>query len=456
MKKEILLETGYNLFEQKDSAKVLAEKTLAAFFGKNLSKKNLPINPFAILKASGVYFVLLDFANLEGFYKQSAVKEKYALVGIKSGTLIERQRFTAAHELCHHLKDSGEIVSLQGSDNKIEIFANQFASELLMPSSLVKEVIEELNISEANDLDKILEFSMRFGVSYESAFIKINNYMSWGLTHDEMKNKRRKFNPNHKKRLNPKNFDYENTLLEQIISNYDFFNFQHPVKLKNDFLKHVVTHDHMIENGTVSKERISEIISLLRIKAPEIVRKEKNLNEDEIEVVGQYLMYKNIFEDNYTDIITDLKNLHKLFCSCAEYPEYGGLFRDIPAYITGTNVATTPSHLIEIDLIELKNDYSDDLSLSNVEYIKNMSKIHHGITKIHPFNDGNGRVSRALLNYQLVSKGIPPFFISYEKGKKKDYYEGLKKLDKKQNIPQLEAYFYKNIIEMYARLLPYK
>lgn len=456
MKKEILLETGYNLFKPKDSAKVLAEKTLAAFFGKNLSKNNLPINPFAMLKEAGVYFVLLDFENLDGFYKQSAIKDKYALVGIKSDVSIERQRFTAAHELCHHLKDSGEIISLQGSDDQIEIFANQFASHLLMPASLVKEVIEDLKISNEIDLDKILEFSMKFGVSYESAFIKLNNYMRWGLTLNEIRDKRRKFKPNHKKRLNSKYFDYEHTLLGQIISNYDFFKFQHPVKLKNDFLKHVVTHDHMIENGTVSKERISEIISLLRIKAPEIVSKEKKLNKDEIEVVGQYLMYKNIFEDNYTDIITDLKKLHKLFCSCAEYPEYGGSFRDNPAYITGSDVATTPPYLIEIDLIELKNNYSDYLSLDNVEYIKNVSKIHHGITKIHPFNDGNGRVSRALLNYQLVSRGIPPFFISYEKGKKKDYYEGLKKLDKKQNIPQLEAYFYKNIIEMYARLLPYK
>lgn len=82
----------------------------------------------------------------------------------------------------------------------------------------------------------------------------------------------------------------------------------------------------MIENGTVSKERISEIISLLRIKAPEIVRKEKNLNKDEIEVAGQYLMYKNIFEAYYIEMITDLKKLHELFCSCAEYPEYGDFF----------------------------------------------------------------------------------------------------------------------------------
>lgn len=94
-----------------------------------------------------------------------------------------------------------------------------------MPTSLVKEVVEDLNITNAIDLDKILEFSMKFGVSYESAFIKINNYMRWGLSPNEIRDKRRKFKPNHKKRLNPNNFYYEDTLLGQIISNYDFLNF---------------------------------------------------------------------------------------------------------------------------------------------------------------------------------------------------------------------------------------
>lgn len=67
---------------------------------------------------------MLDFENLEGFYKQSVVKDKYALVGIKFDTLVERQRFTDTHELCRHLKDSGEIIYLQVLDDKIEIFAN--------------------------------------------------------------------------------------------------------------------------------------------------------------------------------------------------------------------------------------------------------------------------------------------------------------------------------------------
>jgi hypothetical protein len=36
--------------------------------------------------------------------------------------------------------------------------------------------------------------------------------------------------------------------------------------------------------------------------------------------------------------------------------------------------------------------------------------IHHGLTKIHPFDDANGRTARLLTNIYLMQKGIRPFF----------------------------------------------
>ena len=89
----------------------------------------------------------------------------------------------------------------------------------------------------------------------------------------------------------------------------------------------------------------------------------------------------------------------------------------------------------------------------NIKTINEILLIHHGITVIHPFNDGNGRTSRALLNYQLISKNISPFFISYEESAKNEYYEGLRICDKTRELQQLELYTYKNIIEMYSKMI---
>ena len=45
------------------------------------------------------------------------------------------------------------------------------------------------------------------------------------------------------------------------------------------------------------------------------------------------------------------------------------------------------------------------------EIMKAIAWIHHRLTVIHPFSDGNGRTSRAFMNLLLVRNGIPPIFI---------------------------------------------
>ena len=53
---------------------------------------------------------------------------------------------------------------------------------------------------------------------------------------------------------------------------------------------------------------------------------------------------------------------------------------------------------------------------------------HAKLTWIHPFEDGNGRTARAIMNFILMKKGYPMFFIPYEKRER--YYHSLEKADK--------------------------
>lgn len=55
------------------------------------------------------------------------------------------------------------------------------------------------------------------------------------------------------------------------------------------------------------------------------------------------------------------------------------------------------------------------------------SLIHAKLAWIHPFEDGNGRTSRAIMNFILMKKGYPMFFIPFEKREK--YYGILEKYD---------------------------
>lgn len=116
----------------------MASDFLAAFFRNQ--KIEYPINPFAFLKAEGILFKLAGFSKLEGVYIPASGEDDAAVVGINANRPITRQRFTAAHELCHHFRDADKQVScpINGKKNSIELFADGFAAAVLMPLSEMK------------------------------------------------------------------------------------------------------------------------------------------------------------------------------------------------------------------------------------------------------------------------------------------------------------------------------
>ncbi len=110
----------------------LAEAYLAQYFENR--KIEYPINPFQMLKDEGILFSLMNFRKLEGVYIPAAGINDIPVVGINAKRPITRQRFTAAHELCHHFRDSDKQISCPiGAKNSVERFAENFAVALLMP-----------------------------------------------------------------------------------------------------------------------------------------------------------------------------------------------------------------------------------------------------------------------------------------------------------------------------------
>ena len=86
-----------------------------------------PINPFQILTNLGIPFVLRPFKKYEGIYIPAAGEGDFPIVGINLNRPITRQRYTAAHELCHHLKDvrSGFMCAINAK-SEIEKYAEAF------------------------------------------------------------------------------------------------------------------------------------------------------------------------------------------------------------------------------------------------------------------------------------------------------------------------------------------
>jgi Zn-dependent peptidase ImmA (M78 family) len=140
----------------------------------------LPIDVEMIAALVGIEIKKNNFGTtMSGFALQ---KNGARYIGVNKGEVIERQRFTIAHELGHlmlhhhdHLNyDPGKSVMLlrdkhssEGTDLK-EIEANKFAAELLMPEDFIREDLAiQGGIDLINDDQKTSKFIERMAKKYQ-------------------------------------------------------------------------------------------------------------------------------------------------------------------------------------------------------------------------------------------------------------------------------------------------
>jgi Fic family protein len=97
----------------------------------------------------------------------------------------------------------------------------------------------------------------------------------------------------------------------------------------------------------------------------------------------------------------------------------------------GTKFETVDWRNVAAELIKLQKPVEELVEkfgeFSTREYLLQCLKIHHRITQIHPFREGNGRTTIAFMNVQLVRAGLTPIYIKFEE--KKNYIAALEKAD---------------------------
>ena len=134
------------------------------------------IDPFAAIARAGVTLAVVPLRNLSGAYIP-AMPETDGRPGIliNSKHPRTRQRFTAAHELCHHLRDrddpmlDGETEVLPRSgmlSSPTETIAEAFAGWFLMPRRLVEKLWLELELPQTPGPEDAYQLSLELGTSY--------------------------------------------------------------------------------------------------------------------------------------------------------------------------------------------------------------------------------------------------------------------------------------------------
>jgi len=420
-------------------AEQLADKVLKYHFDdKELS---FPINPFDIINRFGVIYQFMEFEKLEGIYFIPEDENDIPIIGINFNRNIQRQRYTAAHELCHHIKDQdSKICPIRGQKNEVEKYADKFASALLMPKNELRMQANKYAKSGKVDLIGALKISTYFGTSLEATVYALAyrlNMYEGNIDSKEIKKAIKKFQPD-KKKIDL-NFDVENIVLwKQIINTYVYFwnvsnSFAWSV-FKNNF----VYQENRLERLNLDDDVVSEIIADLRYNGSKSTYSTDECKEI-VEVLGHSVMYDYIYSTEDKLDIYKIQKLHKILYQYAPHPEAGGSFRQDNNFVTGAQFETVDYSMVVSEIIALDKpmrELVENISLrTKAEVILEAVKIHHRLTVIHPFGDGNGRCSRAILNWIFRLKGLPPIYIKFPE--KDEYYEGLKDIDTAGNTDKL-------------------
>lgn len=440
------------------TARILAQAFLSEYFcDKQVA---YPINPFQMLSDLGVPFVFRAFSNkyCEGMYLPAQGEKDIAIVGINIKRPITRQRYTAAHELCHHIKDSGSTyICNLNNDAKIERYAENFAAELLMPYGEMKRQIEKYAPTGYLTLVQILEIADYFGVSFLSCLLRaaIFGKIDGNCEPAALKKRAQKFGPDKKR----KELGHTYTALyAQVIDAGENCLHIEPIEfIKRKYCNDYVYNDARMEGVNIGREKVAEIVTDIKLhKSDSPYCTEEH--ENEVAVAGHALMYEYLFSiqpDQKIDIFSTLVLLHRQLFSCAPSPEFGGAFRNSDPLVMGAKFETVGSSQVIPALLELSPmvqrllEQSDEISLS--QYVKEVASIHHKLTVIHPFGDGNGRTLRAFMNLLLIRRGLPPIYFKVED--KDVYLDALSQVDQDDtNYGPLYEVIFKAILRAQAEL----
>lgn len=274
---------------------------------------------------------------------------------------------------------------------------------------------------------------------------KIRKYLGLNLSDKELNEKRKKAEEiilELLKEINTNVFSFSLTKKQiESLNKYDKkikIHHLNKEELRN-FTQDFVYNTNAIEGSTIQLSEVKDILQ----------GKEKPKDHEEIETKNvakavEYILENKDKEDLSLDLIL---KLHKICFQGTK--EFAGEFRKVNVGITNFKQEVIHSGVPKQELNEYLNDF-----IKWYKENKNKFKplvlaaiIHNQFEHIHPFQDGNGRVGRLLLNFILLKNNYPPINISLED--RQEYYNTLQEYSKKDKLrPTMEF-----LIKQYKKTL---
>lgn len=272
---------------------------------------------------------------------------------------------------------------------------------------------------------------------------KIRRYLGLNLSFDELERRKKeaeKFILEIIEELNTEIFNF--VLTGKQIEKLNRYNEKIKIHhLENfnwmQFTEDFVYNTNAIEGSTVQLEEVKEILE----------KKKRVSGSEEEETEGVARAVKFIRETKEDLSLELIRKIHKI---CFEDSKsFAGEFRNVEVVIKNSKGeiihAGVPVSKLKESMNELILWYQKNNNLFKPLVLAAI--IHNQFEHIHPFQDGNGRVGRLLLNFILIKNKYPPINIRLEN--RKEYYLSLQDYSKNHNLrPTL-----KFLISQYNKML---
>ncbi len=205
-----------------------------------------------------------------------------------------------------------------------------------------------------------------------------------------------------------------------------------------------VYNSNAIENSTLTLKETEKILLDMEVSRDVSLREvyeAKNLAR----VIGYIRNKSQETEINQEVILL----LHKILIDSID-EKIAGRFRSSGEYVrVGTHVAPASEYvekMIDTILIEYTSD------LTNY-FLDKIAKFHLDFETIHPFCDGNGRIGRVLICFQLQRLGFPMIIIRDRE--KRDYYKSFDEYQNGKNTKNMERVISLGLTESLHKRITY-
>lgn len=199
------------------------------------------------------------------------------------------------------------------------------------------------------------------------------------------------------------------TILEFILNNKDYL---------EDLITRSTYHSNAIEGNTLTYAETYAILyndNSFKIEGKEPREIYEAINhKSALELVFKNLQNDDVFDERFIKKLNETINRN--------IKETEG-FRTVQVFIQGSeHIPPEPEKIPN-----LMNYYIYNYNHDEQDIFSKIARYHIEFEKIHPFEDGNGRTGRLLINYELLKNNLPPVVIS--KNDRVKYFEFLRNND---------------------------